>query len=177
MVIWHAHYSQWVFVCAACNSDWTGSLWSTCRSRYIPIYIRVLPDVSMLPWTCQYDNRDRALRQLMDTVNDRERCGLFRYHSYNIAGHCMLIAGMWIWRGTCFWYRLGSHTQIQLSTNAMLSISTSLSCDPISGVLLECENWTSRVCGPCLNMWGCISRRLGFSNCCYFSLTHRICTR
>ena len=41
----------------------------------------------------QYDNRDRALRQLVDTVNDRERCCLLRYHSYNIAGHCMLIAG------------------------------------------------------------------------------------
>ena len=41
----------------------------------------------------QYDNRDRALRQLVDTVNDRERCCVLRYHSYNVAGHCMLIAG------------------------------------------------------------------------------------
>ena len=41
----------------------------------------------------QYDNRDRALRQLVDTVNDRERCSVFRHHSYNIAGHCMLMAG------------------------------------------------------------------------------------
>ena len=41
----------------------------------------------------QYDIRDRALRQLIDTVNDRERRGAFRHHSYNIAGHCMLIAG------------------------------------------------------------------------------------
>ena len=40
-----------------------------------------------------YDNRDRALRQLVDTVNDRERCCVVRYHSYNIAGHCMLMAG------------------------------------------------------------------------------------
>ena len=41
----------------------------------------------------QYNNRDRALRQLVDTVNDRERCGAFRHYSYNIAGHCMLMAG------------------------------------------------------------------------------------
>ena len=41
----------------------------------------------------QYDNRDRALHQLVDTVNDRERRGALRHHSYNIAGHCMLMAG------------------------------------------------------------------------------------
>ena len=41
----------------------------------------------------QYDNRDCALRQLVDTVNDRERRGLLEYHSYNIAGHCLLMAG------------------------------------------------------------------------------------
>ena len=41
----------------------------------------------------QYDNRNRALRQLMDTANDEDRCGLRTYHSYNIAGHCMLISG------------------------------------------------------------------------------------
>ena len=41
----------------------------------------------------QYDNRDRALRQLVDTVNDDERCSVARFHSYNIAGHCMLMAG------------------------------------------------------------------------------------
>ena len=41
----------------------------------------------------QYDDRDRALRQLVDTANDRERCSTFIYHVYNVAGHCMLIAG------------------------------------------------------------------------------------
>ena len=41
----------------------------------------------------KYDNRSRALRQLVETVSDRERCGVALYHSYNIAGHCMLIAG------------------------------------------------------------------------------------
>ena len=41
----------------------------------------------------QYDNRDRALRQLVDIANDIERCGIFKVHSYNIAGHCMLKSG------------------------------------------------------------------------------------
>ena len=41
----------------------------------------------------QYDNRDGALRQLVDTANDKERNGVFRHHSYNIAGNCMLMAG------------------------------------------------------------------------------------
>ena len=41
----------------------------------------------------QYDSRHRALRQLVDTVNDEERCCVVRNNSYNIAGHCMLMAG------------------------------------------------------------------------------------
>ena len=41
----------------------------------------------------QYDNRDRALRQLVDIANDKERRGVYRHHSNNIAGHCMLSAG------------------------------------------------------------------------------------
>ena len=41
----------------------------------------------------QYGDRDRALRQLLDTVNDKERCSVIQYHSYNIAGHCLLMAG------------------------------------------------------------------------------------
>ena len=41
----------------------------------------------------QYDDRDRALRQLVDTVNDRERCGAWKHPSFNIAGHCLLMAG------------------------------------------------------------------------------------
>ena len=39
----------------------------------------------------QYDNRDRALCQLVETANDRERCGVAKHHSYNIAGHCLLV--------------------------------------------------------------------------------------
>ena len=41
----------------------------------------------------QYGERDRALRQLVDTVNDRERCGAYMHHSLNITGHCLLMAG------------------------------------------------------------------------------------
>ena len=62
--------------------------------------------VKLSPYTCsyylmfqcyhelgQYGNRDHALCQLIDIVNNRERCGQWRHHSYNIAGHCLLITG------------------------------------------------------------------------------------
>ena len=65
---------------------------------YCGVYISPFTYAYYLMFLCyhvlgQYDNRDRALRQLVDTVNDRERCGVRRYHSYNIAGHCLLMAG------------------------------------------------------------------------------------
>ena len=41
----------------------------------------------------QYVNRDRTLRQLVDTVTDKERCSHITHTSYNVAGHCLLIAG------------------------------------------------------------------------------------
>ena len=41
----------------------------------------------------QYENRNHALQQLVDTVDDREKCCIARHFSYNIAGHCMLMAG------------------------------------------------------------------------------------
>ena len=41
----------------------------------------------------QYDDRDRALRLLVDTVNNPEQCGGRPYHAFNIAGHCLLLAG------------------------------------------------------------------------------------
>ena len=41
----------------------------------------------------QYDNKDRALRQMVDTISDENRCCLVEHHSYNIEGHCMLISG------------------------------------------------------------------------------------
>ena len=42
----------------------------------------------------QYENRDRALRQLIGTVNNPEQCGDCRHHSYNIAGYCLLHMGL-----------------------------------------------------------------------------------
>ena len=41
----------------------------------------------------QYDYRDRALRQLIDIVNNPEQRGHILHHSYNIAGHCLLSLG------------------------------------------------------------------------------------
>ena len=43
----------------------------------------------------QFENRDRALRQLFEAVNNREQCGDCRWHSYNIAGHCLLYMGLY----------------------------------------------------------------------------------
>ena len=40
----------------------------------------------------QYDNRDRALQQLIEVVNNAKQCGI-PWHSFNIAGHCLLLAG------------------------------------------------------------------------------------
>ena len=41
----------------------------------------------------QFDRRDNALRQLVDTVNDKERCCVLRQFSYNVAGSCLLFVG------------------------------------------------------------------------------------
>ena len=41
----------------------------------------------------QNDDRDRALRLLVDTVNNPEQHGALYHHSLNIAGHCLLLAG------------------------------------------------------------------------------------
>ena len=43
----------------------------------------------------RYGDRDRALRKLEETVNDDLKNGLTleKHHAYNIAGHCLLIAG------------------------------------------------------------------------------------
>ena len=43
----------------------------------------------------QFDDRDRALRLLLDTVSNPEQCGCGcqYHHSLNIAGHCLLLAG------------------------------------------------------------------------------------
>ena len=41
----------------------------------------------------QYGNRDRALRLLVDVVNNPEQRGHYFYNSLNILGHCLLLAG------------------------------------------------------------------------------------
>ena len=41
----------------------------------------------------QYDDRDRALRLLLDTVDNPQQRGALYHPSLNIAGHCLLLAG------------------------------------------------------------------------------------
>ena len=41
----------------------------------------------------QYDDRNCALRELIDTVFDDRRSSSFLYQSYNIVGHCLLVVG------------------------------------------------------------------------------------
>ena len=41
----------------------------------------------------QFEDRERALRQLVDVVDNPEQRGIFMHHSYNVAGHCLLISG------------------------------------------------------------------------------------
>ena len=59
-------------------------------SPFICVYYLMFLNYSGL---CQYDNRDRALRQLIDVVNHPEHSGACIWHAYNIAGHCMLSVG------------------------------------------------------------------------------------
>ena len=42
---------------------------------------------------CQSDNRNYALRQLLDVVNNPDQLGFGIWHSLNIAGHCLLSVG------------------------------------------------------------------------------------
>ena len=41
----------------------------------------------------QHEDRKRALRQLIDVVNNPQQSGIVRHHSYNVAGYCLLMAG------------------------------------------------------------------------------------
>ena len=43
----------------------------------------------------QYDDTDRAIRQLIDKVKNRELCGILGHHSLNIVGHCFLLLGLY----------------------------------------------------------------------------------
>ena len=73
----------------------------------IELYFSHNVPVRFSPFTCayylqflcyhrmhQYENRDRTLRQLIEVVNNRKQCHSGEPHtSYNILGHCMLLAG------------------------------------------------------------------------------------
>ena len=41
----------------------------------------------------QYDQRDGALRQLVDVANNVRQTGPYHYQSWNIIGHCLFLAG------------------------------------------------------------------------------------
>ena len=41
----------------------------------------------------QYNNRDLALRLLIEVVNNPEQCGYYSWHSFNIAGYCLRVIG------------------------------------------------------------------------------------
>ena len=72
------------------------------------LFCDVYLSICLSPFTClyylaflchhmlgQYANRDQALRQLVRVANDDEKCGDggSMYHTFNIVGHCLLIAG------------------------------------------------------------------------------------
>ena len=61
-----------------------------CLSPFICLYYMMFMCYHNLG---QYDNRDRALRQLIDVANNYDQSGRMPHHSFNIAGHCLLIAG------------------------------------------------------------------------------------
>ena len=61
-----------------------------CLSPFVCAYYRMFLNYCGLR---QFDNRARALRRLIDTVNNREQFGTFVWYSYNIAGHCLLSEG------------------------------------------------------------------------------------
>ena len=86
-------------------------LFSKCMSDILPLGIQIeiyFCDSIVLysPFTCtyylqflcyhemqQYDRRDRALQQLIETVYKPEFYYEAHYNSLNIAGHCLLLAG------------------------------------------------------------------------------------
>ena len=41
----------------------------------------------------KYNERDRALRQLVDVANTPTQCGPHPHHALNITGHCLFLAG------------------------------------------------------------------------------------
>ena len=65
--------------------------------KYLPVNLSPFTCAYYLQFLCyhrmhQYDNRDHALQQLIELVNNKEQCGE-PYTSWIIAGHCLLLAG------------------------------------------------------------------------------------
>ena len=63
----------------------------------LPIYLSPFICAYYLQFLCyhemhQYDNRQRALEQLIEVVNNRKQHGVTHF-SLNIVGHCLLLAG------------------------------------------------------------------------------------
>ena len=100
-----------------------------CLSPFVCAYYLMFLDYRGLR---QYDNMNRALRQLIDVVNDKARCGLRLHHSYNIVGQCLISVGdteqaremfMWSYQFTLPDIRFHRHNSAQyylqcLSSNA-----------------------------------------------------------
>ena len=68
----------------------------------------------------QYDNRDRALQQLIEVVTNIEQCGA-PWHSLNIAGHCLLLVGRRIQAQDKFYlsYRVTQGTPFEKKNSAI----------------------------------------------------------
>ena len=71
-----------------------------CHAIYRRVRISPLTCLYYLMFLCyhelkQYSNRNQVLRELEDVANDDLKNGniINRHHAYNIAGHCLLIAG------------------------------------------------------------------------------------
>ena len=70
---------------------------SFCDPR-IGVYISPFTFAYYLMFLCYHElrqdgDRDRALRLLVDVVDNPEQNGALFHHSFNIAGHCLLLAG------------------------------------------------------------------------------------
>ena len=69
-----------------------------CETYYVNcVYISPFICLYYLMFLCYhelrlYENRDRALRELVD-ITYTDQCGRRVHHSYNIAGHCLVVAG------------------------------------------------------------------------------------
>ena len=100
----------------------------------IEIYFKGNSDVKLSPFTCayylqflcyhrmqQYDNRDRALQQLIEVTNNDEQCGNEPWTSLSIAGHCLILAGRRVQARNMFYvsYMAGQYAGIETENSAI----------------------------------------------------------